>query len=256
MQAVILAAGMGSRIRDIHALPKGFIAVGDQTIIEESIEKLRHHGIQPILIVTGYSAQHYDVLAKTHQLSTFFNSHYHDYGSLYSLYCAKEWIQDDFLLLESDIFYESRALDKIIQDDNPTGILISGETQSGDEVYVQAQGNKLIKMSKQINTLEVQNIAGEFVGINKIALRDFQYLINKLESNPMVLQSGHYEEDGLVMLAKDRDIACVKIPDLLWGEIDNNAQLQRAKKIYEQIELENHQNPSVSERAVVATSSR
>lgn len=238
MQAVILAAGMGSRIRDIHTLPKGFISIGDQTIIEASIEKLKDRGIQSILIVTGFSAQHYESLAETRKLSTFFNAHYHDYGSLYSLYCAQEWIQEDFLLLESDIFYEARALDKIIQDENATSILISGETQSGDEVYVQAQGNKLIKMSKQKNTLEIQDIAGEFVGINKIALRDFQYLINKLESNPMVLQSGYYEEDGLVMLAKDREITCIKIPDLLWGEIDNSAHLQRAKKIYEQFELE------------------
>ena len=238
MQAVILAAGMGSRIRDIHALPKGFILLGEQTIIEQSIMKLKDRGIHNILIVTGYAAHHYDVLSKSHDITTIFNPHYNDYGSLYSLYCAKKWIGEDFLLLESDIFYEAHALDKIIQDENPTSILISGETQSGDEVYVQAQGNKLIKMSKQKNTLEVQDIVGEFVGINKIALRDFQYLINKLESNPMVLQSGHYEEDGLVMLAKDCDITCLKIPDLLWGEIDNSAHLQRAKKIHEIIENE------------------
>src|SRR3990167_5719149 len=169
MQAVILAAGMGSRIRDIHVLPKGFISIGEQTIIEQSIAKLKNRGIENILVVTGFGAQHYESLAKQWELSTIFNAHYHDYGSLYSLYRAKEWVEDDFLLLESDIFYEARALDKIIQDENPTSIVISGETQSGDEVYVQAQGHKLINMSKQKNTLEVQNIAGEFVGINKIA---------------------------------------------------------------------------------------
>lgn len=238
MQAVILAAGVGSRIRDIHALPKGFIPLGGQPIIEQSIAKLKQFGVNQILIVTGYNAHHYQELSRKHEIEVVFNPHYEDYGSLYSFYCTREWIYDDFLLLESDIFYESRALKKIIQDENHTSILLSGETRSGDEVYVQVQGNKLIKMSKQKNTLELHNIAGEFVGINKIALRDFQYLINQLESNPMVLQSGHYEEDGLVMLAKDRDITCLKIPDLLWGEIDNVSHLQRAEKIYEQIENE------------------
>lgn len=233
MQAVILAAGMGSRIRDIHELPKGFLFLGNQTIIDQSIAKLKRCGISQILIVTGYNAHHYHALSTTHDIETIFNSHYADYGSLYSLFCAKEWVRDDFLLLESDIFYEFRALEKILRDENHTSILLSGETRSGDEVYVQAQGNRLIKMSKQKNTLEEHNIAGEFVGINKIALRDFQYLINQLESNPIVLQSGHYEEDGLVLLAKDRDITCLKIPDLLWGEIDNATQLKRAKKIYE-----------------------
>lgn len=231
-QAVILAAGMGSRIRDTHILPKGFIQLGSITLIEESIKKLHNQGIEQILIVTGFSAQYYETLAKSLRFSIVFNPYYHCYGSLYSLYCAKQWVGDDFLLLESDIFYEERALEKIMQDSNPTSIIISGETQSGDEVYVQTQENKLFQMSKQKNKLTQEDVAGEFVGINKIALRDFQYLINQLESNPIVLQSGNYEEDGLVMLAQDRTMTCLKIPDLLWGEIDNNAQFERAKKIY------------------------
>lgn len=236
MQAVILAAGMGSRISDIHTLPKGFIALNEKTLIENAVTKLKHNGIQDILIVTGFGSNYYEALANRLNLSTRYNENYHRYGSLYSLYCARQWVRDEFLLLESDIFFETRAIKTIIQDEHPSSILISGETRSGDEVYVQTQENKLVNMSKQKDTLEAGSIYGEFVGINKIALRDFQYLINQLESNPMVLQSGNYEEDGLVMLAKDREVACVKLPDLIWGEIDNGAHLERAKRLYSQIE--------------------
>jgi 2-aminoethylphosphonate-pyruvate transaminase len=236
MQAVILAAGMGSRIRDIHTLPKGFITLNKKTLIENAVTQLKKNGIQDILLVTGYGSHYYEALAAELSLSIIYNENYNRYGSLYSLYCARSWTRDAFLLLESDIFFETRAIETIIQDPHSTGIVISGETHSGDEVYVQTNGKKLVNMSKQKNTLDAGAIYGEFVGINKIALRDFQYLINQLESNPMVLQSGNYEEDGLVMLAKDREVTCVKLPDLIWGEIDNSVHLERAKKLYNLID--------------------
>ena len=147
MQAVILAAGLGSRIREFHALPKGFITLGEQPIIQESIEKLNACGVHDILIITGYAAEFYDAFAKENKtITTIVNPHYHIYGSLYSLYCAKHWVKEDFLLLESDIIFEKKAIEKIIHDTHQNIILLSGETYATDEVYVQATDNKLIRM--------------------------------------------------------------------------------------------------------------
>lgn len=56
--AVILAAGIGSRLRNIHNdKPKGFLQLGDKPIIEESIARLVFAGINEIIIVTGYQNQ-------------------------------------------------------------------------------------------------------------------------------------------------------------------------------------------------------
>lgn len=236
MQAVILAAGQGSRIRDMHTLPKGFICLGDQPIIQESIQTLKSFGVSDILIVTGYAADHYDALAENDSaLTTQFNPYFERYGSLYSLYCAKDWVKNDFLVLESDIIYESNAIETIINDAHQNTILLSGNTHSGDEVYVQAQEKKLIRMSKQKNQLATDQIVGEFVGINKLSLRDFRQLMHQLEQHPQQLQSGHYEEQGLVAMAAFTEIHCLKIADLLWCEIDNRSQFENAKKLHEKI---------------------
>ena len=236
LQGVILAAGLGSRIREFHALPKGFIRLGEQPIIQESIEKLHACNITDILIVTGYAANYYDVFVKQWKtVKTLFNPHYHNHASLYSLYCAKEWIKNDFLLLESDIVFEKRALDIILNDRHDNTILLSGQTDSGDEVYVEAVEQRLIRMSKQKETLAPQHIYVEFVGINKIALTDFQKLIHLLDQNNKLLQKGNYDEQGLVALKQYAHVHCLKIPDLVWGEIDNVQQFERAKKLYSRV---------------------
>jgi len=236
MQAVILAAGIGSRIRESHSLPKGFISIGDQSIIQESIQILKQFGINDILIITGYEASYYEALAKDDpRITTSFNPEYHRYGSLYSFYCAKSWVKNDFLVLESDIIYEKKAIETILNDTNPNVILLSGETYSGDEVYVQAQDQKLIRMSKDINQLAVDQIYGEFVGINKISLRDFRQFIHQLDQHPLMLQTGHYEEQGLVAMTAFTEIFCLKNEGLMWCEIDNQFQFEKAKKLYQQI---------------------
>ena|SRR3990167_4993244 len=236
MQAVILAAGQGSRIRDMHTLPKGFIHLGEQSIIQESIQTLKESGISDILIITGYASEHYDHLAKNDkQLTTLFNPYYECFSSLYSLYCAKEWVKNDFLVLESDIIYQKSAIEILMQDAHANAILLSGDTHFGDEVYVQAQEKKLIRMSKEKNQLALDQIYGEFVGINKLSLRDFRQLIHQFEQHPTALRTGHYDEQGLVAMTAFTEVYCLKISDLLWCEIDNRFQFEGAKKLYQQL---------------------
>lgn len=236
MQAVILAAGMGYRIRDLHVLPKGFIRLGEKTIIDVSIQKLKNAGINDVIIVTGYSSEYYVRLSQQDPaIRTCFNPHYHCYGSLYSLYSARHFVTQDFLFLESDIIYEARAIHAVLNDPHPNIVLLSGDTFSGDEVYVETQGTQLVRMSKHKNSLQCENIYGELVGINKINFDDYQQLMLTFENNVSVLQTGHYEEHGLVEMAKTRNVFCLKIADLAWSEIDHAEHLARARRVYEKI---------------------
>ncbi len=231
MQAVILAAGMGTRIRDQHELPKGFIELNNEPIIKTSINKLKAAGISDILIVTGYRKSYYEEFAKEEGVKTLFNPHYHDRGSLYSLYCARHWIKESVLILESDLFYEFKALEKITKDQRENIILLSGKTNSGDEVYVETDKDRLFNMSKKRESLDERHITGEFVGVNKLSASSFRELVRLLDKNEKLLQRGNYEEDGFVALAHQRAIHCLTIHDLVWCEIDNLEHLQRAKEI-------------------------
>lgn len=238
MQAVILAAGIGSRLRDFHALPKGFLKIGEQCLIEQSIQHLAHHGIFDILIITGYGFEHYNHLAGQYTfISTRHNPLFQTFGSLYSLYLAKDWVQNDVLILESDILYEGRALGSLINAHVPNAIITSGFTQSEDEVYVSAQHNKLMNMSKNAHVLLAGTIIGEFVGLTKLSLAAYQSLIARLDKNVELLQQGHYDEHGLIDLTAQWPIECIFLPDLLWAEVDNQAHFIRATKVFAAIQI-------------------
>ncbi|NEP56472.1 MAG: phosphocholine cytidylyltransferase family protein [Symploca sp. SIO2G7] len=230
--AIILAAGMGTRLKQLgQSIPKGFLQLGEQTIIEESIERLTSCGIQRIIIITGHLSQFYEDLKKRYnqQIVTVHNPRYADSGSMYSLYCAKELIDGDFLLLESDLIYERRALDAVLTFPQDNVILLSGATNAGDEVYVATVGEKIVAMSK--NPAELGNqIAGELVGISKISQPLFQKMLEQANLKFETSLKVDYETDALVAAAQSYPVYYKVVADLLWAEIDDRDHLLRAKE--------------------------
>ena len=236
--AVILAAGMGTRLAgELEDCPKGFLRLGRQSIIEESIERLVAAGIQDIVIVTGHCADYYDRFASGQGglVRPVHNPHFADSGSMYSLYCARDVVDQDFLLLESDLIYESRALTELLIEPATDAILLSGPTGAGDEVWVQTRDGNLVAMSKNRSVL-TNSATGELVGISKISATLFA-LMQEIAAQAFTTSLHFdYETDCLVVAGERRPIYCPLIADLVWTEIDDPAHLQHAREqIYPQI---------------------
>ena len=229
--AVILAAGMGSRLRGVvENHPKGFLQLGDRTIVEESIARLRAAGIDNVIIVTGYCAEYYDALAANYgeRVTTVHNPSFQQSGSMYSLYCARDLLDAPFLLLESDLIYEKRALEVLLQHSSDDAILLAGRSDAGDEVYVSTQDGCLHAMSKDRAQLG-DEIAGELVGICKISTGLFELMIDISRQAFTDNLMFDYETDCLVAAGRSAAIACPVVDDLLWAEIDDAAHLARAR---------------------------
>lgn len=229
-EAVVLAAGQGTRLRGaLDDRPKGFLSFGARPIIEESLLRLAAHGIRSVVIVTGYAAHHYEALAARHAaLRTVHNPEFTRSGSLYSLWCARSLVSGPFLLLESDLVYEPRALRVLLEHPAPDALLLSGPTGAGDEVWVQARDGMLAGMSKERGRIAGE-VAGELVGISKISLPLHALLQREAEAAFRTTLEVSYETDGLVRAAGARAIACPVVADLLWGEIDDPAHLARVR---------------------------
>ena len=149
--AVILAAGMGTRLEQIGTMiPKGFLQFSERPIVEESILKLRSFGIDRIVIVTGHLHFFYEGLRARYPnlITTVHNPLYEQSGSMYSLWCAREILDDDFLLLESDIIYEDRVLAALLDSPEDSVVLLSDSTNSSDPVHVETESGLLVAMSK------------------------------------------------------------------------------------------------------------
>jgi choline kinase len=239
--AVILAAGMGTRLQgEIADHPKGFLRLGSRPIIEESINALSRAGIEDIVIVTGHCAAHYEALsaAQGGRVRTVHNPAYAASGSMYSLYCARDVIDSAFLLLESDLIYEPRALSELLGHPAEDAILLSGPTGAGDEVYVATDDGILRAMSKDADALVGKmgdpggsKVSGELVGISKISAELFAIMLRIAAEAFDKSLFFDYETDCLVAAGRERPIACPVVPDLVWSEIDDPTHLQRAREV-------------------------
>jgi choline kinase len=235
--AVILAAGMGTRLQELgKSIPKGFLKLGERPIIEEAIARLRSCGIQRIIIVTGHCCEFYDNLKEQYpEIVTVYNPEYATSGSMYSLWCARELLNNDFLLLESDLIFERRAIETVLAFGKENVILLSGQTKAGDEVYVQGNGDVIVAMSKKKDELG-DPVVGEFVGISKISLALFKRMLQYSSEKFTTTLKVDYETDALVAVAQSYPIYYTVLTDLLWAEIDDNQHLQRASgQIYPMI---------------------
>lgn len=230
--AVILAAGQGTRLRaELTDRPKGFLQLGERPIIEESIARLTAAGIDEVIVVTGYAAGYYEDLARRSGglVRTVHNGRFADSGSMYSLALAADLTAGPFLLLESDLVYEPRALRVLLEAEAPDAILLSGPTGAGDEVWVDARDGRLIAMSKARARLAAPP-AGELVGISRISAVLFERLQRIAARAFERSLRFDYETDALVAAAAEgHPIACLRVPDLLWGEIDDPAHLRRVR---------------------------
>lgn len=242
--AVILAAGMGTRLRNVtnDKIPKGFLEINGKTLIERSIEKLRSVGISKIYIVTGHLSEYYDKLCEKYKfIETRHNRFYKKTGSMGSLAVLENEISEDFLLLESDIIYEVYALIEALNYKENDCVILSGKTNSGDECYVEVKDNNLYKISKDIN--EINEVYGELVGISKISIELFKEMIRQYKKYKVnVHEKQEFLEDfteikkydyenAIFDSAKKRKVGYLKLNDLCWGEIDDENHLERIKKL-------------------------
>jgi 2-aminoethylphosphonate-pyruvate transaminase len=227
--AVVLAAGLGSRLQSVHSqAPKGFVDVGGEPIIQRSLDALHAAGIHEFIIVVGWMADHYRRWAATQSLSITCveNAEYAMTGSLASLMVGCAGIPDrDIVIVESDLLYDPRAAAMLLTAPSRDTLLASGFTKSGDEVWVYGTDHLLEQLSKQplLDRIPV----GELVGLTRLSAET----VRALSVAARLLPASVHYEDGLNAVAATHNIALLVVPDLAWCEIDDEHHLERARTL-------------------------
>ncbi|NLY15914.1 MAG: 2-aminoethylphosphonate--pyruvate transaminase [Gammaproteobacteria bacterium] len=228
--AVILAAGFGSRLKDkTKTMPKGFLPIEGISLIERSVNNLLKAGIEKIFIGTGYLAEHYQTFAqKFPEIICINNSDFSNTGSMETLFVMRKYLNEDFLLLESDLLYESDAIKHLIHSSDT--ILASGTTHSNDEVYIQAAGdNTLQKMSKEAKQLT--HISAELVGITSISQASYHAMCEVYAAQDNKKIDYEYILVAVNNAHHPAPFKIKKIDSLAWCEIDDAQHLARALKL-------------------------
>lgn len=110
MNAIILAAGMGTRLRPLtNDRPKCLVAVNGVPMVERQIQFLKEKGIDDITLISGYKAESLEYLKDRYGVDIVFNDRYDTCNNINSLYIVKERFQDTYVL-EGDVYMDKNVL--------------------------------------------------------------------------------------------------------------------------------------------------
>ena len=148
---------------------------------------------------------------------------------MYTLWNCREVIgEDDFLLLESDLVFEQKAITSLLECKEPDVMLISPVTKFQDQYYVESDEHGVLTRCS-VNKEEL-NAKGELVGIHKLSGKFFSLMCQDYakiaESKPKL----GYEYELLSMSQRISPVFVLNVPGLAWYEIDDSDDLAYAEK--------------------------
>ena len=229
--AVIMAAGMGTRFGDrTELIPKGLIPAGGVPMVERSIITLKACGVERIIIGTGYHREHYEALATREKgIECVFSPLFAETNSMYTLYNCRAAIgDDDFILLESDLVFEKKAITVLMSCEALDVMLITPVTKFQDQYYVECNEKNILTRCS-VNKDEL-NAKGELVGIHKLSNKFYKQMCEDyakiVEEKPKL----GYEYELLSMSQRICPVYVLSVPGLLWYEIDDVDDLAYAEQ--------------------------
>ena len=243
MQAIILAAGMGRRLKKLTKdQPKCMITVNGIPMIERMMKQLDHCHLDRIIIVTGHKGEELQSFVSSLPLSTpvtyIDNPVYKTTNNIYSLYLAKDQLlMDDTILLESDLIFEQEVLTQIINDPYPNLALVAHfeSWMDGTVVLLDEQDNIMKFLTRKDFRFEDIHSYYKTVNIYKFS-RSFSttHYVPFLEAYSKALGNNEYYEQVLkvISLLDDHDLKATRLENGFWYEIDDEQDLDIAESIF------------------------
>ncbi|PCJ30738.1 MAG: nucleotidyl transferase [Moraxellaceae bacterium] len=233
--ALLLAAGTGSRLRPLTLdAPKCLTVVGGQTILGRLVNNLRSQGIRRLVVVTGHLDQQVrDFLqenAVDMQVDYVFNPVYQTTNNIYSLWLARDVIQEPFVLVESDLVFEESMLRGML---TPNKIAISHilPWMNGTTVQLNAEeGVTAFHAKRNAN----DNPQYKTVNIYSLSLQSWRSVIKQLDSYIADERVGEYYEAVFADMVADGSLKfdAVFFDEDRWYEIDTVEDLNQAELLY------------------------
>lgn len=225
-----MAAGLGTRFGQMtEKMPKGFVSFKSEPMVVHSIKTLIKCGINHIIIGTGYKKEAYEALQKTYpQIECVFSPRYAETNSMYTLYNSREAIgDDDFLLLESDLVFEKKAISSLLESAFENAMLITPVTKFQDQYYVEMDENCVLTNCSTDKT--IINPSGELVGIHKLSNSFYKKMCAEYEKIVDEKPKLGYEYQLLYMSQHVQPLNVLKVDGLQWYEIDDIDDLKFAE---------------------------
>lgn len=243
MQAIILAAGMGKRLKELtRDNTKCMVKVNGVSLIDRMLHQIQRQSVNRIIIVVGYKGEKLKEYIETLGIETpityIDNPIYDKTNNIYSLSLASEYLcEDDTLLFESDLIFEDSALDTLVSDPRGTLALVdkyeswmSGtciKIDDKDRITEFVPGNRLRfeETGEYYKTVNIYKFSREFSN---------KYYVPFLDAYQKALGENEYYEEVLrvITMLDEPVIRAKRLNGQKWYEIDDIQDLDIATTLF------------------------
>lgn len=216
MKAILMAGGIGSRISRTVNKPKSTLAVGEHTIISHTVNLLLKNGIE-VAVVVGYKKEAIFESLKDYDVKFYFNPFYRVTNSLGSLWFARDFMDDDLILANADVYWEQPLLDVLLKDGHECVMLGDKSRVDNGDYFFNVKDGFLKDYGKE---LKRENRNCEYVGfakIRKAAVNKFKFNLEKLANEE---KYGLWWENVLYENLATTPVYVEDVSDLFWAEVD------------------------------------
>lgn len=243
MQAIILAAGMGKRLKELtHNNTKCMVQVNGVTMIDRMLHQIEKRQLSRIVIVVGYMGQklidYIDTLDIQTPIVYINNSVYDKTNNIYSLALAKEYLkQDDTLLFESDLIFEDAVIDVLMNDPRDTlalvdkyeswmdGTCVKLSSDDDIEAFVPSKKFKFSEIKQYYKTVNIYKFSKKFSESRYVPFLDaYQSALGENEYYEQVLR--------VITMLDEPGIKAKRLNGELWYEIDDIQDLDIAESMF------------------------
>ncbi|MCQ2194400.1 MAG: phosphocholine cytidylyltransferase family protein [Paludibacteraceae bacterium] len=236
MKAVILAAGIASRLRPLtNDCPKCLLKVGNRSLLQRSMDALKQNGIREFVVVTGYLHHQIEDFLKANysdlKISFIHNDLYESTNNIYSLWLARpEADGEDILLLDSDLLYDPMIVRRVLDSDSENLLTLIRHDLGEEEIKVIIDKNGAItQLNKTCNPADA---IGESLGIERMGRAYTKALYEELEV--MMEKEGlvnvFYERAFERLFPKGHTYQVLDVTDLFSCELDTVDDFNAAKR--------------------------
>lgn len=236
---MVLAAGAGRRLRPYtDHLPKALVPVdGETTILDIALRNLAAVGLTDIAIVVGYAAE--AVAQRTEafeerygvQLTLVHNDRAEEWNNAYSLWLARDHFADGVLLVNGDTVHPVSVEQTLLAARGPGVLLAVDNVKSLADEEMKVILDETGQLRRITKLMDPADAYGEYIGATLIEPAAAAPLADALEAT-WRRDPNLYYEDGYQELAdRGGEVKVATIGVVDWVEVDNHADLARAREI-------------------------
>jgi len=237
--AVILAAGIGSRLRPLtDDCPKSMLSVGGSIILERMIRNCLSCGISQFVLVLGHRAdeikQFIDKNFRGIRVTYVINDRYRDTNTGYSLMLASSAIgAAEFIKFDADVVFDTQILRRLVDSDLPNVLCIDRNIALAEE-EVKVIADDQMRLAEIGKSVDPKTALGESIGIEKISAVTGPLLFAELTK--MMESAAHaqdyYEAAYARLVDKGVPFHALDITGLNWTEIDTLEDFAAANAMF------------------------